>query len=487
MAGVPSMSLGREVKAHGAEAIGFDRGGIDEYGQEYDGGPISNAVFGAIETWPGITQMMGTTAYRGSRTIVEGSVGGTNSFWGNFKAGRKGRFASTDIFKHVDNPVSIFDTIPFFKKDEDRISFGEYRRRASTEYSPFNFADFANSRSASISKRVQAAINMTPDELSDAGRFGKWKHGFANKLVDSGMIDPNNPGTVWQRGTASHIMASGRISRLKEIDSKTAHRLNRTARSSTGTGRLGVNRVKAGMHPHEAASKYAAGSSAKTGVSSYIRGFTTEVQDHKNALDAAKKGVGGEAFEKGREKAASWMKDAGFKRGEKIGLKEAARGAKRSVGKAAAREAAEKGFKYAGKGVIRNQAGKLAVRSMAKAAAAGTARAGAAMAASSWSGPGAIAVGAVMTLWTAYDIAKSGATIINEAIVKPAVSFAKDARKSYVGQIKKAPMGMGFVDNTVANTSRQRGVMAISNSRLNARSVLGNEAANIHAHFGGPR
>ena len=50
--------------------------------------------------------------------------------------------------------------------------------------------------------------------------------------------------------------------------------------------------------------------------------------------------------------------------------------------------------------------------------------------------------------------------------------------------IKPGPMQMGYQDNSIAATSRQRGVMAISNSRLNARSFLGQEGAYIHSAMG---
>lgn len=56
--------------------------------------------------------------------------------------------------------------------------------------------------------------------------------------------------------------------------------------------------------------------------------------------------------------------------------------------------------------------------------------------------------------------------------------------KSFNGQRFKDPMGMGYRDSAAAATSRSRGVMAISNSRLNARSLLGHEAGQMHAHFG---
>jgi len=59
-----------------------------------------------------------------------------------------------------------------------------------------------------------------------------------------------------------------------------------------------------------------------------------------------------------------------------------------------------------------------------------------------------------------------------------------DAGKSVVAPLNKPLMGAGFKDNAVAASSRQRGVMAIQNSQLNARSILGSEASMIHARYG---
>ena len=78
-----------------------------------------------------------------------------------------------------------------------------------------------------------------------------------------------------------------------------------------------------------------------------------------------------------------------------------------------------------------------------------------------------------------YDISKGVGKI-----AAAGVNFAKDAVKSMQGSINKPMFGAGFKDNEVAATSRSRGVMAIQNSRLNARSLLGSEAAMMAAHFG---
>lgn len=79
----------------------------------------------------------------------------------------------------------------------------------------------------------------------------------------------------------------------------------------------------------------------------------------------------------------------------------------------------------------------------------------------------------------AGDLVKMGAKAMGAG-----AELALDAGKSVMGSSRKPTFGMGFRDNSVAASARQRGVMAIANSQLNARSVLGNEASSLHAHFG---
>lgn len=78
-----------------------------------------------------------------------------------------------------------------------------------------------------------------------------------------------------------------------------------------------------------------------------------------------------------------------------------------------------------------------------------------------------------------YDLGKMGGEVI-----KSGINLAKDSVKSLRGDINKPLFGMGYKDTEAAATSRSRGVMAIQNSQLNARSVLGNEGALMAAHFG---
>lgn len=79
-------------------------------------------------------------------------------------------------------------------------------------------------------------------------------------------------------------------------------------------------------------------------------------------------------------------------------------------------------------------------------------------------------------LWTAYDIAK--------AVIPRAPEFAAEVYTSYTGWGNRRMFGAPFKTNEAAITSRQRGVMAIQNSRMNARNVIGSEASGVAAYFG---
>jgi len=72
----------------------------------------------------------------------------------------------------------------------------------------------------------------------------------------------------------------------------------------------------------------------------------------------------------------------------------------------------------------------------------------------------------------AYQLAKLGGLA-----VKGAINFGKAGMKSMQGNISGGVFG-DYKDNEVAATSRARGVAAIQNSRMNARSLLGAEARN---------
>lgn len=88
-------------------------------------------------------------------------------------------------------------------------------------------------------------------------------------------------------------------------------------------------------------------------------------------------------------------------------------------------------------------------------------------------------VNVVATAMMVYDLGKMAGEV-----VKSTINLAKDSVKSMKGTINKPMFGMGYQDTEAAATSRSRGVMAIQNSQLNARSALGHEGAMMAAHFG---
>lgn len=125
------------------------------------------------------------------------------------------------------------------------------------------------------------------------------------------------------------------------------------------------------------------------------------------------------------------------------------------------------------KGIIKS----LGTRGAMQVARAGGARVGLAVA-----GEAAMAaipgVNLIFAADMAYQLAKLGGLA-----VKGAINFGKDAMKSMQGNISGGLFG-SYKDDEVRATSRARGVMAIQNSRLNARSLLGSEGAMMAAHYG---
>lgn len=150
---------------------------------------------------------------------------------------------------------------------------------------------------------------------------------------------------------------------------------------------------------------------------------------------------------------------------QRSGIDTARFGTGRKAGLAMADEALEKGvFKTLGKeGVFKAMTTKAGAKVLGARAAA-------------MAVPG---LNVVATAMFAYDLAQMGGEII-----KSGINLAKDAHKSLQGTIAKPTFGMGYKDTEAAATSRSRGVMAIQNSRLNMRSLLGNEAAMMASYYG---
>lgn len=89
-----------------------------------------------------------------------------------------------------------------------------------------------------------------------------------------------------------------------------------------------------------------------------------------------------------------------------------------------------------------------------------------------------------LNLIFAADMAYQLAKLAGKGVAA-GINFGKDGMKSMQGNMYNGLLNAGsYKDDEVRATSRARGVMAIQNSRLNARSLLGSEGAMMAAHFG---
>jgi hypothetical protein len=135
--------------------------------------------------------------------------------------------------------------------------------------------------------------------------------------------------------------------------------------------------------------------------------------------------------------------------------------------------AAKMGQKLLGEGIHKT----LGTRGTMQAVKAGGARVGMAVGAQAVAKaiPG---LNLIFAADMAYQLAKLGGLA-----VKAGINFGKDGMKSMQGNMYGGMFGT-YKDDEVRATSRARGVAAIQNSRLNARSLLGSEGAMMASHFG---
>jgi hypothetical protein len=254
------------------------------------------------------------------------------------------------------------------------------------------------------------------------------------------LADMNNP----INPTGGKALQFGRVVKKSEMAANGGRMISMNAAS--GLGSTGVNSALAGGSKVGLTGNLMASAGATPG-SRFVQGYFRGALGH-----AASGGLMDEALT-GANRAVSHL-------GAALGDK----GLPRSGQKVAA-EALEKGV-FKTLGVQRT----LAVAGTKKGAMVLGART-AAMAI-----PG---LNLIATASLVYDLGKMGGEV-----VKSGINLAKDAVKSMKGSIDKPMFGMGYKDNEVAATSRARGVAAIQNSRLNARSALGSEGAMMASHFG---
>ena len=459
--------------AIGAQSAGA--GALSSVGQQagfFGPGSIPDATLDAI---PGIAQTTAWNTFRGSRTIAYGAKG-VEQITG-FRATMSPRYLGRMPSMKAMGGSSV---------NSANYAFRGSKYSAGQAYTPFNImARFGNygfnkiASSSSITTRAAAGGNFS-----------------------SSMFNLNSEGSAFSAGTLGRITAADKMARgklptgnimnfLGETDNALANAYRTSASGigfnekslryqNTATGRF-VSSAKAtqalsGVTATGDDATRLAYASVNGSISGRASGFMAQMRlgtAGATAQEAIGATAGKQSFVAGTQSAARFMERAGI---ERVAATATSKGFFQATGAFGPGIGnLDKFGVKAGEKVTMQTAGKVA---MQKGGLKIGARLGAAMAVNAIPVAGQIA-SAVLLADLAMDVGKLGVEVF-----KSGVDFAKDAAISYRGSINKGVMGMGYRDNTVAATSRARGVQAIQNSRLNARSVLGSEAGAMAAHFG---
>lgn len=476
-AGLPGNTIPQDTASAMAMAAGMRQGQSR----------FADATFNALDTLPNASTSIGFTAWRGANTIMGGGFGGPTTMMRNlpyFRPRAFTRFSGADMFTNdvegglLESGKSVYRDMRAAMRGEGTLSaraarageaLGQFNPNQKS-YTMFQTADMMNNFfSKGVARRLMKGMDLNPRGMTNRMDLG-------GRLLNK--IDPTlehlNPTTgkyeFVEKGMLSRMTAMGRMGRISSLSETAAASANELIVKSGGEAVL-----EAGMSGATTATHFGA-QTATSFLGARVVGYSQGarfggrsvaaglIADNPAYTRFATRGIEHLAMGVGEETA--WA-------GGKIGAKAAFQG----FGRAAAKEVAEKA---AVAGV--EELGTMAAK---KAAVMGATKFGGALVGSLAAGPLAPVVATAMTAWMVYDLTKLGVGLARDLVIKPATQFAKDAGKSWKGQIDKPVFGMGFVDNEVSATSRARGTAAIQNSRLNARSILGSEASGLHAHFGG--
>lgn len=400
---------------------------------------------GALEHMPSASHVVGWNAMRGSQTILRGART-SRKMKASLRAGANVTFNPRHWLK-----LPTYDAL-------------DTKARGDKGYTPFQLLSgkWSNNRINSLAKRSSFMQKMLTDSQIDTIKGGQnidmVGGGFMSRLTASARIGWSNQkrAAKIQTNIAKFVKGSGE----KELYSNL-------------TGVLGKNFASAS--PADLA--HAQMSTVRGAASQYVGGYMqsamlgTENATMKSFLSAGIK----QNYTKGALKATEHFAGAGLKNvggrviadmGSDVGKTLISEGIARRGGTVGLRGLAKAAGNTAVKEAIGSGAGKAIMK------AAGAKMAGMA-------GMAIPGLNVVLTAMMVHDLTEMGI-----AGLKGTAEFGKDAMKSFQGAMYKPVMGMGYRDTEVAATSRQRGTMAIQSSRLNARSVLGNEASGMAAHFG---
>lgn len=428
----------------------------------------------AMAYFPSMKASMAFTSGRGARTILGGGWregGKPLGFW----RGAAENTLSPHFFTRFSD-VGIFSPERMSKENKLYTPFqgaGIINRIASNVVTASEGGELAGRMG-----RVRSKIyGMFSGAVRDAeGKPRAWVQLGANgkplteqTVLHGGYLSRMNAAsTMWRQGSRTI-----NIPRVSEPQLSNINKFLGAVGESPFEGPIRPTMVEAG----NAISMAGVNSKVLARASGYMSGVMTRTAGDFGASEA------------GKIATAAAARGAAAMGGEQaIGL--STRAAWRTVIKPQAIKQAESTFlKQTGKEVLEraalNEGESLALKALEKTAISGAATrfaGGLGLKAAGMAIPG---VNVVMAAMMAVDVAKLGMTLAKGAI-EGGMNLAKDSANSAFGALNAVPgAGLGFKDNTIAATSRSRGVMAIQNSRLNARSLLGNEASFVHNHFSG--
>jgi len=437
-----------------------------------------------MEHIPGITASVGFSSFRGANTMIRGGFMDDTT-----------RFAKSRSKFGIFQKGSNYST----KASQSSFLFGSRRNIAGKD--PF----FKPSRLNNVTARPRALTRMHSLSVFTAGEAGSGVYTFAqghrllNQLEQSGKLKMTGLRSAVGAEAGTPLFGAGMLSAIA-AGSKLDRMTKRGKLSGTALDKLGVNvqRLATANNSALLAQNPALISSAAFGGAAPATG--TSLYDDAMRLMRAGSAPGATAAEKAAARGVGGNLMASSVGG--AGTQYIAgyfRGAKGMYGQAGLVGASKKGAAKAivdlnrainKTGVLGQKIGLKATADLAKGSVykkfgvSGLAKLGATKAGAKFLGaraaafaiPGLQFVAAASLI---YDLGKMGGEI-----VKSGIDLARDANRSLQGSMGKPLFGMGYRDSEMAATSRSRGVMAIQNSRLNARSVLGSEASMMAAHFG---
>lgn len=419
---------------------GIGAGALDSLGAE------SGTAMRMMENLPGIGTLMGYGTLRGSNTIMSGPtrLGGFTRLGYNPSADNGRQFLGRSSRKQSAMAAGKSPVAKGFMANYMGPSFlsgkfsgvGVFANYGSGNYSPFRMGEVLNKR-------------------------GKVKSFFESKGVVAGA-----DGNMLGPGLISAVSAGRRMDKVeRRALAGSARAVRKLEKVDTNLRAIGAMNNPARAHLMDDflvnKTNFTQGVRGNL-LASHLGGAGTQATAgaFRASLGATAVGLSGNAlqgYKRVMEKTALSLGDKGV-----VG-----RGGRTFIGQQGAEEILNKGFlKTLG---TKGTASIIGSGGYKMAGIAAMRTAGLAI-------PGVQVIAAASL---AYDLGKMGGQI-----VKSGINLARDANISMQGSLAKPIFGMGYRDTEAAATSRSRGVMAIQNSRLNARSALGGEAAMMAAHYG---